>query len=100
VLAAIETNAATDWIAGTGVSGVTMELPMTATPAEKMTGVGLAGALVLSALLDTLYSKGALTADESRNVLDAALTSLGQFVETPEGFEAAKIIGHMRGRFR
>jgi hypothetical protein len=72
---------------------------MSATPAEQMTGVGLAGALVLSALLDTLCIKRFLTVDERRSVLDTALACLGQFVESPEGFEAVKIIGHMRGRF-
>jgi hypothetical protein len=47
-----------------GILGGIREIAMAttpATPAEKMTGMGLAGGLVISALLDTLHSKGILT---------------------------------------
>ena len=64
-----------------------------------MTGVGLAGGLVVSALLDTLHTKGILTLDERRNILDAALASLGPCAESREGFEAAQVIGLLRARF-
>jgi hypothetical protein len=70
-----------------------------ATPTERMTGVGLAGGLVISALLDTLHAKGILTLEESRNVLDAALASIGPCAESREGFEATQVIGLLRARF-
>ncbi len=70
-----------------------------ASPAEKMTGVGLAGGLVVSALLDTLYTKGVLTLEESRHILDAALASIGPYADSREGFEAVQVIGLLRARF-
>ena len=69
-----------------------------ATPVEKMTGIGLAGGLVVSALLDTLHTKGVLTLEESRNISDAALASIGPSAESREGFEATQIIGLLRVR--
>ena len=59
----------------------------------------LAGGLVISALLDTLHSKGILTPEESRKVLDAALASVGPYAESREGFEATQVIGLLRVRF-
>jgi hypothetical protein len=50
-------------------------------------------------LLDTLHTKGILTLDERRNILDAALASLGPCAESREGFEAAQVIGLLRARF-
>lgn len=38
---------------------------MVDTSAEKMIGVGLAGGVVICALLDTLHAKGILTLEES-----------------------------------
>jgi len=85
-----------------GILGGIREIAMAttpATPAEKMTGMGLAGGLVISALLDTLHSKGISTPEESRKVLDAALASVGPCAESREGFEATQVIGLLRVRF-
>jgi hypothetical protein len=62
-----------------------------ATPTERMTGVGLAGGLVVSALLDTLHAKGILTVEESRNVLDAALASVGPCANPAKGSKRRKL---------
>jgi len=64
-----------------------------------MTGVGLAGGLVVSALLKTLHTKGILTREESRNHLDTALASIGPCADPREGFEATQVIGLLRVRF-
>ncbi len=72
---------------------------MVDTSAEKMIGVGLAGGVVICALLDTLHAKGILTLEESRNILDDALRAVGPYAQSPEGFEAMQIIGLLRGRF-
>jgi hypothetical protein len=70
-----------------------------ATTAEKMAGVGIAGGLVVSALLHTLHAKGILTLEETRNILDAALASLGPYAESQEGFEASQVVGLLRVRY-
>jgi hypothetical protein len=67
------------------------------TEADKMTGVGLAGGAVVSALLDTLYAKGILS---SRSVLSSAMNALAPHQRTPAGYEASQIIAAlMRVRF-
>jgi hypothetical protein len=70
------------------------------TEADKMTGVGLAGGAVVSALLDTLYAKGILSLEESRSVLSSAMNALAPHQRTPAGYEASQIIAAlMRVRF-
>lgn len=73
---------------------------MANTEIDKIAGVGLAGGAVVSALLDTICTKGILTLDESRGVLDTAMKALAPHMRTPAGYEASQIIGAlMRGRF-
>jgi hypothetical protein len=72
---------------------------MVDTSAEKMFGVSLAGGVVGCGLLGTLYAKGILTLEESRNILDDALRAIGPYAQSPEGFQAMQIIGLLRGRF-
>jgi hypothetical protein len=73
---------------------------MANTEADKATGIGLAGGAVVAALLDTLHTKGVLTLNESRDVLEAAMRALAPHMRTPAGYEASQIIGALqRGRF-
>lgn len=53
----------------------------------------LAGGAICAALLETLFNKGILTLDESRDVLMKASRSISPVISTPEGVEASKIIG-------
>ena len=68
--------------------------------ADKIAGAGLAAGAVVAALLEVLHSKGALTLDESRNILDMAMRAVAPHMRNPAGFEASQIIGALqRGRF-
>jgi hypothetical protein len=70
--------------------------------AEKIraSGTAIAGGAIASAVLEALFAKGILSLDESRAVLDRALRSVAPHVHTPEGLEAAQIIGSLQhGRF-
>jgi hypothetical protein len=73
---------------------------MANTESDKIAGAGLAGGAVVAALLDTLHTKGVLSLDECRGVLDAAMKALTPHMRTPAGFEASQIIATLlRGRF-
>ncbi len=70
--------------------------------AGKTTAVssGLAGGAIAMALIETLFDKQILTFEEARDVLSRALTQVGVYSSSPEGWEAARIIGRLqRGRF-
>ncbi len=66
----------------------------------KAIGTGLAGEAIAAALLETLFDKQMLTFEEAREVLSRALTQVRVYSSSPEGWEAARIIGELqRGRF-
>ena len=67
---------------------------------QTMDGAALAGGAIVGALLETLFAKGALSLDESRAVLQAAMGSLGPVIRTPQGANALRIISDLqRGKF-
>jgi len=60
----------------------------------------LAGRAIASAILEALFTKGLLTLDESRGVLDRATRAIHPHIRTPEGHEAMQIIASLQhGRF-
>jgi hypothetical protein len=63
-------------------------------------GTALAGGAIAAALLETLFDKGILDLDESRDVLDRAMKTLGPVMQTDLGFQASSVIGALqRGKF-
>lgn len=63
-------------------------------------GAGLAGGLIIAAILDKLLAKDVLSKSEIRDALDKALRALGSDAKTPEGYAASKIIqGMLAGKF-
>ncbi len=63
-------------------------------------GTGLAGGLIVTALLDTLRAKEIITKAEIREILRSSLQALAPDAKTPEGYAASQIImGLMGGKF-
>jgi hypothetical protein len=68
--------------------------------ATRNEGAGLAGGLIVTALLDTLMAKDILTKTEIRDILRSSLQAIGPDAKTPEGYAASQIImGLMSGKF-
>ena len=59
-------------------------------------GAALAGGTIATALLEALFVKGALSLDESRAILQAAMGSLLPVIHTPQGASALRIIGDLQ----
>jgi hypothetical protein len=57
---------------------------------------GLAGGTIAIELLETLYDKGILSLDESRGIMERAITGLGSVRQTPNGLLAARLIGALQ----
>jgi polyhydroxyalkanoate synthesis regulator phasin len=68
---------------------------MTDTALAKAVGMGIAGGAIAAALVDLLISKGVITRDEARGVLEDAMYRAAMYTGTFEGHEATKIIGDM-----
>jgi hypothetical protein len=67
---------------------------------QTIDGAALAGGAIAAALLEALFVKGALSLDESRAVLQAAMGSLAPIIRTAQGASAVRIIGDLqRGKF-
>jgi len=67
---------------------------------EKNEGTGLAGGLIVTALLDKLLTNDVLSRVEIRDALKRSLVAIGPDAQTPEGFAASKIIqGLLGGKF-
>jgi hypothetical protein len=63
-------------------------------------GSALAGGAIAVATLEALFDKGILSLDEARAVLDRAMRSLTPVMQSPGGFQAAKVIGALQsGKF-
>jgi polyhydroxyalkanoate synthesis regulator phasin len=64
-------------------------------------GSAIAGGAIATALIETLFDKGAITLDEARAVLDRAMRMIGPYARGSEGAQnALQIIGSLqRGRF-
>jgi hypothetical protein len=63
-------------------------------------GSAIAGGALVTALIEVLFEKGALTLEESRTVLDRALHKVGVHERASGAHEAADIITKlMHGRF-
>jgi hypothetical protein len=62
-------------------------------------GISVASGAIISALLDTLVSKGTLTIPEIREVLTAARNKTTARRRTQEGFEASQMISELLQRF-
>jgi hypothetical protein len=64
-------------------------------------GASIAGGAIATALIETLFDKGALTLDEARAVLERAGRMVGAYAASSEGAQdALQIIGSLqRGRF-
>ncbi len=62
-------------------------------------GMGLAGAAVLTVLLDELVNKGVLTTSEVGDVLVRAHHGLTGFYESQVGREAGRVIAGLLTRF-
>jgi hypothetical protein len=60
-------------------------------------GTGLAGGLIVTALLDRLLSNDVLSRGEIRDVLKKSLAAIGPDAQTPEGFAASRIIQDLLG---
>jgi prephenate dehydrogenase len=61
----------------------------------RITGAGLVGGAIASALLETLLEKNVLTLNEVRAVLERAIRIASRHSGTPAGHEALQIIGVM-----
>ena len=68
---------------------------MTDAALTKAVGMGITGGAIAAALLDLLISKGLITRDEARGVLEDAMYRAAMYTGTFEGHEATKIIGDM-----
>jgi len=67
---------------------------------QTVDGAALAGGAIATALLEALFVKGALSLDESRAILQAAVGSLVPVIHTQQGASALRIIGDLqRGKF-
>jgi hypothetical protein len=58
----------------------------------RIQGTALAGGAIAAALVDMLHTKGILSLDDARAVLNQASRQLGFYSQTPEGVEAQRII--------
>ncbi|HEY5064347.1 MAG TPA: hypothetical protein VIJ04_05890 [Xanthobacteraceae bacterium] len=68
--------------------------------ADMATATGLAGGVLVGALLETLMEKGIFDLADCRAILDRGINSLGPLMQTPNGIQAAQIIGAMKaGKF-
>lgn len=67
----------------------------------KNEGTGLAGGLIVTALLDTLMAKEVITKTEIRDILRGCIQAIGpDDAKTPEGYAAAQMLmGLMGGKF-
>ena len=67
---------------------------------QTMDGAALAGGAIAAALLEALLVKGALSLEEARAVLQAAMGSLAPVIRTAQGASAVRMIGDLqRARF-
>jgi hypothetical protein len=60
-------------------------------------GTGLAGGLIVTALLDRLLVNNVLPKSEIRDILKKSLAAIGPDSKTPEGYAASKIIQDLLG---
>ena len=68
--------------------------------ASRNEGTGLAGGLIVTALLDKLLTNDILARGEIRDILMKSLAAIGPDAQTPEGFAASQIIqGLLRDKF-
>ena len=65
--------------------------------ADKNEGTGLAGGLIVTALLDKLLTNNVLSKGEIRDILKRSLAAIGPDAQTPEGFAASRIIQDLLG---
>jgi hypothetical protein len=88
------------WAARYKISSNLGRIVMDVITNQTMDGAALAGGAIVGALLETHFAKGALSLEESRAVLQAAMGSLGPVIRTPQGADALRIIGDLqRGKF-
>jgi len=75
-------------------------MPTNNTNEKLAIGSAIAGGALVTALIEVLFDKGALTLEESRTVLDRALHKVGVHQPASGAREAADIITKlMHGRF-
>lgn len=61
---------------------------------------GLAGGLIVTALLDKLMSANVLSKSDVRDILKRSMDAIGPDIKTPAGYEASQIIaGLLSGKF-